>query len=173
VYITAQRGNQPALALPRVKGTVDRTHKRFRDIILKFDGLTIGVLGDYMLDELLQGEATRISPEAPVPVVVMKNRGMAQGFPGGAGNVAANLAALGGRPIAFGAIGEDESGERLKKLLTRCGIYHKTLLQVPDRVTPHKIRIAALHHQLLRLDVERPENLAPRAADAPVRSFKR
>lgn len=157
----------------RVKGIVDRTHKRFRDIIQKFDGLTIGVLGDFMLDELLQGEATRISPEAPVPVVVMKDRDMAQGFPGGAGNVAANLAALGGRPIAFGGIGKDESGKRLKTLLNRRKIFHETLVQVPGRVTPHKMRIAALHHQLLRLDVERPENISTRTTGALVRSFTR
>jgi D-beta-D-heptose 7-phosphate kinase/D-beta-D-heptose 1-phosphate adenosyltransferase len=130
-------------------------------------------LGDYMLDELMQGEATRISPEAPVPVVVMKDWDTAQGFPGGAGNVAANIAALGGRPIPFGVIGKDKSGKRLADLLKRRHILPVTLVQEPGRITPHKVRIAAHQHQLLRLDVERPEDISRRTADAVTRSFGR
>jgi rfaE bifunctional protein kinase chain/domain len=152
---------------------VEKIHRRFRDIVRKFPQITIGVLGDYMLDELLEGEATRISPEAPVPVVVMNDRKKAQGFPGGAGNVAANLAALGGRPIPFGAIGKDASGKRLTELLKQRRILHATLVREPGRVTPHKMRIAAHQQQLLRLDVERPENISSRTVEAVVRSFGR
>ena len=68
-------------------------------IVRQFRRRTIGVLGDFMLDELLRGEATRISPEAPVPVVLMSGQNAAQGFPGGAGNVAANIRALGARAV--------------------------------------------------------------------------
>src|SRR5438552_17347856 len=91
--------------------------KEWADTVRRFHGQTIGVLGDFMYDELLRGEATRISPEAPVPVVVVGQPYAGEGFPGGAGNVTANIAALGGRPIPFGAIGADESGRKLLALL--------------------------------------------------------
>jgi rfaE bifunctional protein kinase chain/domain len=156
-----------------VRKAVEKIHRRFRNIIRKFPQVTIGVLGDYMLDELLEGEATRISPEAPVPVVVMNDRNKAQGFPGGAGNVAANIAALGGRPIPFGAIGKDASGKRLRELLKQRRILHATLAEEPGRITPHKMRIAAHHQQLLRLDVEKPENISSRTVEAVARNFAR
>src|SRR5574340_339344 len=120
--------------------------KLLANILSKFGGRTIGVLGDFMLDELLRGEATRISPEAPVPVVLVRDQHVAEGFPGGAGNVAANIAALGGRPIPFGAIGKDKSGERLKELLAQRNIVCNTLYQERGRTTPRKLRIVA-HQQ--------------------------
>jgi rfaE bifunctional protein kinase chain/domain len=150
-----------------------KSQTRLTRIVRSFRGRTIGVLGDYMLDELLRGEATRISPEAPVPVVLMKDRNAAQGFPGGAGNVAANIAALGGRPIPFGAIGKDESGRTLCELFKRRRIPYRTLVHVPGRVTPHKIRIVAHQHQLLRLDIERPEAIAGRTESAIANTFSR
>jgi D-beta-D-heptose 7-phosphate kinase/D-beta-D-heptose 1-phosphate adenosyltransferase len=148
-----------------------KTQKRLARIIRNFRNQTIGVLGDYMLDELLRGEATRISPEAPVPVVHMPDRSAVQGFPGGAGNVAANIAALGGRPILFGAIGADESGRQLRQILKRRGIPCATLVQERGRVTPHKIRIVAHQHQLLRLDFEKPTSISPRTAESLARRF--
>src|SRR5215467_14220512 len=120
-----------------------RPQGRYTKLIRSFRRQTVGVLGDFMLDELLQGEATRISPEAPVPVVLMKNQDVVDGFPGGAGNVAANIAALGGRPIPFGAIGRDASGRRLVRLLEARGIYCDTLLRERGRMTPRKVRIVA------------------------------
>jgi D-beta-D-heptose 7-phosphate kinase/D-beta-D-heptose 1-phosphate adenosyltransferase len=150
-----------------------RTQRRFFRIVRRFAGRTIGVLGDFMLDELLRGEATRISPEAPVPVVLMTDRTAAQGFPGGAGNVAANIAALGGRPIPFGAVGKDQSGQRLRALLEGRRIPTHTLVQEPRRVTPHKMRIVARQHQLLRLDFERPEDISPQTAEILARSVAR
>ena len=150
-----------------------KAQSHYARIIRGFREQTIGVLGDFMLDELLRGEATRISPEAPVPVVLLGERRAAQGFPGGAGNVAANIAALGGRPIPFGAIGKDESGQRLRALLKSRGIPANTLLQESNRVTPHKVRIAAHQHQLLRLDFEKPADISPRTAETLARSFAR
>ena len=69
----------------------DRT--RLARIVRGFRGQTIGVLGDFMLDELLRGEATRISPEAPVPVVMIENPEAAEGFPGGAGKALSSVRA--------------------------------------------------------------------------------
>jgi len=117
-----------------------------------------------MYDELLRGDATRISPEAPVPVVLMGHPHAGQGFPGGAGNVAANIAALGGRPIPFGAIGTDESGKKLLALLQGRRVGCDGLVRESGRVTPRKVRIVARQHQLLRLDFEEPTNISTRTA---------
>ena len=142
-------------------------------IARRFRGLRIGVLGDLMLDELLRGEATRISPEAPVPVVLMPDPTHRELFPGGSGNVAANVAALGGAPVVFGAVGDDEAGRRAKALLADRGIDAGNLVAEPGRVTPHKTRIVAHQHQLLRLDVERPCPLSERSAKLLARRFAR
>ncbi|TAM78667.1 MAG: hypothetical protein EPN47_19945 [Acidobacteria bacterium] len=142
-----------------------------RKILSKFSSQTVGVLGDFMLDELLRGEATRISPEAPVPVVLMDGHPEPQRFPGGAGNVAINIRALGGRPVPFGAIGMDECGDRLCKELKARGVPPGTLVRERGRITPRKLRIVAHQHQLLRLDFERPAPISPNTSAAMSRSF--
>ncbi len=142
-------------------------------IIRSFPRRSIGVLGDYMLDELLRGEATRISPEAPVPVVKMGSRREGEVYPGGAGNVASNIAALGARVIPFGVTGDDESGEQLRALLRSRGIPGASLLREPGRVTPRKVRIAAHQHQMLRLDFEAPSQISPRLEASLARGFAR
>lgn len=114
----------------------------------------IGVLGDFMLDEMLQGEATRISPEAPVPVVLVSRADASHEFPGGAGNVAANIASLGGHVIPWGLVGADAHAERLCRLLEARGIRTQTLVRERARITPRKLRVAAHQQQLLRLDFE-------------------
>jgi D-glycero-beta-D-manno-heptose-7-phosphate kinase len=134
---------------------MNQGQKRLARIVSRFRGRTVGVLGDYMFDELLRGEATRISPEAPVPVVLMKDSGAAETFAGGAGNVAVNIRALGGRPVPFGAVGSDDTARRLCALLKTRGIASDSLVRERGRVTPRKVRVAAHQHQLLRLDFER------------------
>ena len=146
---------------------------RLARIVRGFRNRTIGVLGDFMLDELMRGEATRISPEAPVPVVLMRDEGAPEGFPGGAGNVAANIATLGARPVPFGAIGRDESGDRLRALLKSRRIPCDTLVRESGRVTPRKVRIVAHQQQLLRLDFEKLTCLSPRTRDLIARNFAR
>ncbi|MGH9470728.1 MAG: bifunctional heptose 7-phosphate kinase/heptose 1-phosphate adenyltransferase [Terriglobia bacterium] len=146
---------------------------RWARIIRAFRGKTVGVLGDYMLDEFLRGEATRISPEAPVPVVRVDNQDAAEAYPGGAGNVAANIAALGGTAIPWGAVGDDESGRRLVDLMEQRSIRCETLIREAGRSTPRKIRIVAHQHQLLRLDFEAPRPISPGASARLVRSFTR
>jgi bifunctional ADP-heptose synthase (sugar kinase/adenylyltransferase) len=146
---------------------------RLEDVVRRFRGLRVGILGDLMLDELLRGEATRISPEAPVPVVLMRDPGRREIFPGGAGNVAANVAALGGKPVVFGALGDDEGGRRLRALLTDRGIDAASLVEEPGRITPHKTRIVAHQHQLLRLDVEEPRPISERSEGLLARRFVR
>lgn len=146
---------------------------RLARIVSHFPDHTIGVLGDYMLDEFLRGEATRISPEAPVPVLLIRDESVREGFAGGAGNVAVNIRALGGRPVPFGAIGDDETGKRLRALLKARGISPRTLVVERGRVTPRKVRVAAHQHQLLRLDFERFAPLTPRTEEALGRNLAR
>ncbi len=150
-----------------------KTHRRLVRIVGSFRSRTVGVLGDFILDELLRGEATRISPEAPVPVVLIKDRNATEGFPGGAGNVCSNIAALGARAVPFGAIGTDESGKRLRELLKSRNIPCDSLVQEPGRVTPRKVRIVAHQQQILRLDFEKPVDLSHRTSRLLVRHFVR
>ena len=149
----------------------NETTKRLSKIIQKFPRRTIGVLGDFMLDELLRGDATRISPEAPVPVVLMK-AGQREGFPGGAGNVCANVAALGARVVPFGAIGADGSGHRLQKLLKGRSVSCDTLIEERGRVTPRKVRVVAHQQQLLRLDFEKTQPISSVTVRSLIRHFK-
>jgi D-beta-D-heptose 7-phosphate kinase/D-beta-D-heptose 1-phosphate adenosyltransferase len=144
---------------------------RFSRIVRGFQGRRVAVLGDYMLDEFLRGEVNRISPEAPVPVVLIQDADPGTAYPGGAGNVAANIASLGGRPIPYGVVGNDRSGKRLRALLEGCHIPVGTLASERRRMTPHKVRIAAHAHQLLRLDFERPKAMAKRTAEKLARDF--
>lgn len=146
---------------------------RYARIIRAFKGKTIGVLGDFMLDEFLRGEATRISPEAPVPVVRVDDDDAIEAYPGGAGNVAANIAALGGRPVPWGGIGLDQTGRRLVELMEKRGIRCGTLIREPGRSTPRKIRIVAHQHQLLRLDLETARAMSAESAAKLAQSFMR
>lgn len=145
---------------------------RKRRFVAGFSGKRIGVLGDFMLDEMLQGEATRISPEAPVPVVLVNHSNAAADFPGGAGNVAANIAALDGRAVPWGIIGADAHGQRLCELLEAHGIGPLTLVRERGRITPRKLRIAAHHQQLLRLDFEHVAPMAAATRRALARSLR-
>src|SRR5688572_7624127 len=95
------------------------TRKRADQLISGFAGKRILVLGDVMLDQFIWGKVRRISPEAPVPVVEVSNESY---HLGGAGNVAANISALGGVPVPIGLIGDDFAGSRLAELLKTTGV---------------------------------------------------
>lgn len=151
---------------------MEQAEKRLSRIIRSFPRRTIGVLGDFMLDELLRGDATRISPEAPVPVVLMKHDRRDRS-PGGAGNVCANVATLGAHVVPFGAVGADAGGKSLKALLESQGVSCKTLVEESGRVTPRKVRIVAHQQQLLRVDFEKPEPISAQTASSLARHFRR
>src|SRR5215813_1409490 len=92
---------------------------RVEQILNRLGGKTILVVGDVMLDEFIWGKVRRISPEAPVPVVDVTEETYRLG---GSGNVAANVRALGGSPIAIGLVGKDSAGDRVLSLLHQLGI---------------------------------------------------
>jgi len=109
------------------------------------------VVGDVMLDEFLWGKVTRISPEAPVPVVEVE----AHSFHlGGAGNVARNIRALGGEAVLAGIVGRDTAGERVQQALAEAGIASLLTVDEGGRPTTVKSRIVAHHQQIVRADRE-------------------
>ena len=132
-------------------------------------GRRIGVVGDFMLDRYVWGSATRLSPEAPVPVVDFANESHVLG---GAGNVATNLAALGATVFPFGVIGEDEDGRALRSSVAAAGMATKGMAVDPSRVTTVKTRIVARHQHIVRIDRECREPLGRVLEDKLVRAIK-
>jgi D-beta-D-heptose 7-phosphate kinase/D-beta-D-heptose 1-phosphate adenosyltransferase len=104
-----------------------------------------------MLDEYIWGKASRISPEAPVPVVEVERESIRLG---GAGNVVSNLVSLGASPFPIGVIGQDEASERLVAEIKKLGVAATGLVRDPSRPTTMKSRIIAHHQQVVRADRE-------------------
>jgi D-beta-D-heptose 7-phosphate kinase/D-beta-D-heptose 1-phosphate adenosyltransferase len=115
-----------------------------------FSAARVLVIGDVMLDRYWSGPTSRVSPEAPVPVVHIKG---AEERPGGAGNVALNIAALGGQVDLLGLIGPDEAGQSLDRLL-RGRKVHCRFQTVEGIQTATKLRVLSRNQQLIRLDFE-------------------
>src|SRR5260221_9228536 len=111
------------------------TSARLAEILGAFQRSKILVIGDLMLDEFLWGKVTRISPEAPVPVVDIQRRAA---YPGGAANVARNLASLGAQAGLAGVIGQEEPGQHLTQLLPGGGIAARGGPQNSLRPPAHK-----------------------------------
>ena len=114
---------------------------------------TVLCVGDLMLDEFVYGEVSRISPEAPAPVIAVQR---SETNIGGAGNVARNIASLGARCIFVGLIGEDEAGAQLKAQLARESGIESVLVCDPARPTTRKVRFVSEHFSthMLRADWE-------------------
>ena len=122
-----------------------------RDLFERFAGMQALVIGDLMLDSYLWGEVERISPESPVPVVDVRGE---DHRPGGAGNVALNLRALGAGVSILALLGEDESGSHLQELLDKAGIDTGNLLRSGSRPSTRKTRILGRNQQMIRIDRE-------------------
>lgn len=119
------------------------------------------VAGDVMLDAYCDGRVSRVSPEAPVPVLLKTGERCVLG---GAANVAVNLAAAGQDVVMVSAVGDDPRGSELISLLEGCGIDASGVVQVPDRMTTVKTRfVVDGRQQLLRVDEERSERISPEA----------
>jgi D-glycero-beta-D-manno-heptose-7-phosphate kinase len=129
---------------------------RLETLLRQFAQQKILVVGDVMLDHFLWGKVSRISPEAPVPVVDVQRESY---FPGGAANVARNLRALGGHATMLGVVGDDAAGRELCKILSDQGVETHGILVDPNRPTTLKTRIVAHHQQVVRFDRERTEPL--------------
>jgi D-beta-D-heptose 7-phosphate kinase/D-beta-D-heptose 1-phosphate adenosyltransferase len=120
-------------------------------IVDRFAGRRLVVLGDLMLDHYLWGRCERISPEAPVPVVEVQRETSSLG---GAGNVAANLSALGAEPVLIGLVGDDERARKLFDVFAGRGVDTRAIVRDPSRPTTMKTRIIAHSQQVVRADWE-------------------
>jgi D-beta-D-heptose 7-phosphate kinase/D-beta-D-heptose 1-phosphate adenosyltransferase len=133
-------------------------------IFRHFPGQRILVIGDVILDRYWWGEASRLSPEAPVPVV-RKQRATVR--PGGAANTAANLAALGATPLLVGLVGTDRESAELQGSLLERGVAVDWLIPEDARPTTTKTRVIASHQQIVRVD---EEDIAPISGEAEGRA---
>ncbi len=129
-------------------------------ILDRYAGLHLWVVGDLMLDEYVMGAVERISPEAPVPVVRVRDT---EHRLGGAANVARQVAALGARVTLAGVIGDDSTGDDFLRLCEASGIDTRAVIRVPGRRTTRKLRVLGHSQQLLRLDWEDLKPCSPQA----------
>ncbi len=140
------------MALPRAE------RQELLRTIARFPGRRVLVVGDLMLDRYIRGGCSRISPEAPVPVVRVSAENH---IPGGAGNVVSNLAALGAAVSVVGVIGDDDSGRRLLEHFTSQGAAVGGIVHDANRHTTEKCRVVADRQQVVRFD---RETVAPLSA---------
>lgn len=125
------------------------------------------IIGDVMLDRYVWGDVERISPEAPVPVVRTVRRSEQ---PGGAGNVAMNIAGMGAKATLIGFVGEDAEGAAIETLIRRAGISAE-LLRVTDHPTTSKLRIIGGNQQMVRLDTEQIDGYPGQAYERLVEGY--
>lgn len=135
---------------------------------MDFSSVSVLCLGDVMLDRFLYGTMERISPEAPVPVLLLESR---REMPGGAGNVANNIISLGGRAILVGLVGQDEAGAVLREALSQQDRVVDATVRTTARPTICKTRFIAVHQQVVRADEESRVPLQPEEAEALCRAI--
>ncbi|HEY1203457.1 MAG: PfkB family carbohydrate kinase [Bryobacteraceae bacterium] len=144
--------------------------ERLRAIVGGFARQRVLVIGDVMLDEFVWGRVSRVSPEAPVPVVEVTRENW---YPGGAANVARNLRDFAGAVHLGGLTGTDAEAGRLRELLTEEGIGIDSLAQDPGRRTTVKTRIVARQQQVVRVDREQKSPPSPAQTEAALARFER
>lgn len=130
---------------------------RLKKIISRFFKVKVLIIGDLILDEFLWGDVSRISPEAPVPVVWVRSESF---MPGGAANVANNIHALGGKLYLAGVVGMDERGKILTEELRKKGMDGGGIVNDGERPTTLKTRVIAHHQQVVRIDKEKMDTLS-------------
>jgi len=130
--------------------------KRFNDIFDHAKDKKVMVIGDLMIDEYLIGDVSRISPEAPVPVIEVNGESLKFG---GAANVALNILSLGCQPLLVGMIGDDRMGEEFLKLMSDFGMETKGIIKSTQRPTTVKTRIIGDAQHIARVDRENKEYL--------------
>lgn len=138
--------------------------RRARDLVGRFRGVSVLIVGDVMVDRFIVGRVTRISPEAPVPVVQFQTEQLRLG---GAGNVAHNIVALGGQPSLVGVVGADAAAARLRELLAATGLDADGLIEDPARPTTEKVRVVTeRNQQVARVDYESDRDVTGEAEQA-------
>lgn len=128
----------------------------YQNLFESFNSLNALIIGDVMVDSYIWGKVTRISPEAPVPVVSVSKR---ENRLGGAANVALNIKAMGANPILCSVVGDDPKGMEFLELLEQQGMETQGIIQSNRRVTTTKFRVIGNNVQMLRVDEETDSNL--------------
>ncbi len=128
--------------------------KNLKEIFDSFNTLKVLIIGDLMVDVYYWGDVSRISPEAPVPIVAVSKK---ESRMGGAANVAINIQAMGATPILCGVIGADSNGEKLVRILKEKKLPTEGILLSEDRPTTTKTRIISSNHHIVRIDDETDE----------------
>ena len=141
-----------------------------RTVGSRFGGRRVLVVGDLMLDIYLWGEVSRISPEAPVPIVRLSKR---RETAGGAGNVLLNLASLGLKAVALGFVGDDAPGRQLLTILDEAGVETGPVIASGSRPTVTKTRVIGGHQQMMRIDDEVSGPAEPEAIDSLIAAVRR
>ena len=139
---------------------------------MKFTEKSIVIVGDSMLDRYIRGTATRLSPEAPVPVVKLSPASESLHL-GGAGNVAANICALGGNPILISVLGQDQDAIDFERTLQSADIHTYGLVHTDDRKTTVKTRIIANGHQIARVDAENTDPVTGDSRQRLIRNIRK
>jgi D-glycero-beta-D-manno-heptose-7-phosphate kinase len=121
------------------------------DLLARFRGLKVLIVGDVMLDSYVWGRVTGISPEAPVPILKHDTH---ENRLGGAANVALNIHSLGAVPVMCAVIGADDDAKEFRSLVRKSGLPEDGLIESCNRLTTNKTRVFAGHQQLLRMDRE-------------------
>jgi len=145
-------------------------NKRLNELLSNCQGKTIAVIGDVMLDRYIWGKVARISPEAPVPVVEVNKESYQLG---GAANVANNIKSLGGKPLLFGVVGNDHSGNDLINLMEESGFNNQGILVDDTRPTTLKTRIIADDQHVVRADFESTEDISQKLSDEMFKILER
>ena len=146
---------------------------KLREIVEGFSRIRLAVLGDFIADEFIHGETSRISREAPVLVLNFNSRKI---LPGGGGNAAMNAASLGGKILAIGSLGDDSSGRDLIDVLKKCRVNIERLSLEKGRISPTKMRIMAggrntSRQQVIRIDHEPRETIRGEMENRVLRSM--
>ena len=136
--------------------------KMLKEYIGRFSQARIFVIGDIILDEYFWGEVSRISPEAPVPVVEVTRETQ---MLGGAANVIHNLTTLGARPVLCGVIGEDRRGKEIINRIEEMGLIADGIVMEPGRPTSIKTRVVAQNQQVVRFDRELRSDIRPQSLE--------
>ncbi len=138
------------------------SEKEINQIFDRFRKLRVLIIGDVMIDNYMWGKVSRISPEAPVPVVSVTRKEQRLG---GAANVALNVQALGATPILCSVIGVDKEGQRFLELMQEQKLAPKGILKSRDRITTVKTRVIGNNHHLLRVDEEIEHDITDHETD--------
>src|SRR5437868_12308444 len=123
--------------------------EHIREIFRSFSNLNVLIIGDVMVDSYMWGKVSRVSPEAPVPIVAVQKK---ERRLGGAANVALNVQALGANPVMCSVIGVDLEGQAFLDLLKNQKLSQKGILKSRDRITTVKTRVMGNNSQLIRVD---------------------